>query len=133
MRDLENSALSDKAPVPPLVYQLFFDAHRLEAVELRALGYTSVARALLYYTLRRPWEHALPSKEWVASECALHLVSEESIDKRACLDVSLYDHVDLALEELAACEEELGNLQRRNVILQTRTWDRGRAAYRAVR
>jgi GT2 family glycosyltransferase len=74
-------------------YQLFFDAHRLEAAQLRALGYVSVARALLYYVLERPWE---PTR----------------------LEQKPYDNLDLALEELAACEEQLGALQARDAILE---------------
>jgi hypothetical protein len=76
----------------PLVYQLFFDAHRLEAVQLRALGHPSVARELLQYALERPWE-------------------------RSRLDSSSYENLDLAFEELAACDEELGDVRARDVTL----------------
>ncbi len=76
----------------PLLYQLFFDAHRLEAAQLRALGHPSVARALLQYTLERPWE-------------------------RSRLDSSTYENLDLALEELASCDEDLGDLRAREMTL----------------
>jgi hypothetical protein len=76
----------------PLAYQLFFDAHRLEAAQLRALGHPSVARELLRYALERPWE-------------------------RSRLDSSSYENLDLAFEELAACDEEVGDVRARDVTL----------------
>jgi hypothetical protein len=84
----DGQALSAK----PLLYQLFFDAHRVEAAQLRSAGHVLVARDLLQYTLERPWE-------------------------RDRLDRAAYEHVDLALEELAACEEELGRLDARDAAL----------------
>jgi GT2 family glycosyltransferase len=77
----------------PLVYQLFFDAHRLEAAQLRACGYPDQARRMLRHALERPWESR-------------------------SLDEGEYQHVEAALEDLARCEEELGHTDARDAGLR---------------
>jgi GT2 family glycosyltransferase len=74
----------------PLIYQLFFDAQVLEARQLRLSGHVAVARLLLRRTLERPWEKPF---------------ADPSV---ADVGLELYDGVLEALEELAACEEQLG-------------------------
>ena len=101
----------------PTVYQFFFDAHRLEATELRLRGHVALARTLLCYTLRRPWERPLPPKEWVASEWPDHL-DATSADNLFAFRPPLYDNLDLALEELAACEQDLDNSEHRTTVLR---------------
>ena len=101
----------------PTVFQFFFDAHRLEATELRSSGHTALARTLLCYTLRRPWERPLPRREWVASDWPDHLDLDPSgVD--TAIELPPYDNLDLALEELAACEQDLGNSGHRAVVLR---------------
>ncbi len=77
----------------PLPYQLFFDAHRLEAAQLRASGYPDLARRMLRHAMDRPWESERP-------------------DERE------YENVEMALEELAACEEQLGDASARDAVLR---------------
>jgi hypothetical protein len=74
-------------------YQLFFDAHCLEAAQLRACGYPDLARRMLRHAIQRPWESS-------------------GVDGRQ------YQRVELALEELAACEEQLGDTDARDAILR---------------
>lgn len=101
----------------PVVHQMFFDAHRLEAAELRAGGYSEVAASLLGYALRRPWETVSPSREWTAADHAIDATSQELSDDKFLRRLSLYDNVDLTLEELANCHDSLGNTVRRDAVL----------------
>lgn len=70
----------------PLPYQLFFDAARLEAAQLRSMGCATLARELLVQALDRPWE-------------------------RLPLERSRYARVAEALDELAACHDEAGDAE----------------------
>jgi GT2 family glycosyltransferase len=80
----------------PLIHQLFFDAQVLEARQLRLSGHVAVARDLLRETLERPWERAPRSGHPVVAPCS----AGDGLD--------LYDGVNEAFEELAACEQQLG-------------------------
>lgn len=76
-----------------LAYQMFFDAARMEAVQLRGLGCASLARDLLRATLQCPWE-------------------------QRPLELAHYERVALVLEELAECDEDLGDEVARHDTLE---------------
>lgn len=97
----------------PLVYQLFFDAHRLEAQQLRTSGHVALARAVLRYALQRPWE----TERSVGCDptfCDLPPAREGSWSDPA---LSLYKNVDVTLVALASCEELLGRHVERAAVL----------------
>jgi hypothetical protein len=85
------------------LHQLFFDAHCLEAAQLRARGHVSTARALLYYTLRRPWESAQRLDEWTAYAEPIDLETLSAFESRH------YEREHVVLEELIACEQQIGD------------------------
>jgi hypothetical protein len=99
-----------------IVHQAFFDAHRSEAAQLRALGFTSLARTLLFYTLRRPWEQAGRSSS-SALPWSRYAETPVTLDSLLHPDLEAYAHVNDLLDELAACEELLGDQARRHEVL----------------
>jgi hypothetical protein len=95
---------------------MFFDAHRQEAIALRGAGHTFLARALLRYTIRRPWElEDATDRDWTAYAFALDLDGD-----RGLIDPGLarYERVDRVLEALAECEEQLGDTTGRKTTLR---------------
>jgi hypothetical protein len=110
-----------------IVHQAFFDAHREEAIQLRGLGHVTLARALLFYTLRRPWEQAERSGSWTR-----YADTPPTIGSLLVSPLDAYARVNELLDELATCEEMLGNEARRQDVLDALAQRRGGRAIAAA-
>jgi hypothetical protein len=124
---LMDTTRDERQETRSLVYQAFFDAHRFEASQLHSLGFVSLARDLLHYTLRRPWKDTERSAHWTR-----YAGTPSSVATLLVPELDAYDHVDAVLDELAACEDSLGEAARRDDILDTLAGRRGGRAMAAA-
>lgn len=105
---LEGEALDDARAQLPRAWQMAFDALSGEADVLRGAGHVQLARDVLCYALRRPWETARTSGGVeVMAPC----------DVTAPSPLALYQRVPEALEQLALCEDALGQPDRLERVL----------------
>lgn len=105
---LEGEALDDARAQLPRAWQMTFDALTGEADVLRGAGHVQLARDVLCYVLRRPWETARSSGGVeVMAPCEVTAPSP----------LALYQRVPDALERLALCEDALGHPDRRDRVL----------------
>jgi glycosyltransferase involved in cell wall biosynthesis len=121
----EWSASADSDGSVPIAWQLFFDTHRLEALELRARGHDRLARALLVEALQRPWE---------AGARASQHEDEEQETRGLCDALRRYRNLGQTLEILADCEWRLGQYVASATTLRLlETLPNGEAAAAAIR
>jgi len=98
----EAGADADRSSVHvPLAHQLFFDAHRLEAAALYAIGAVALARELLLDALQRPWELPCQSDALRTTPPGAMVELHPSLRR--------YQRVCLVVEALAVCESDLGH------------------------
>ncbi len=105
---LEGGALEDARLTLPRPFQMCFDALTGEADVLRAAGHVSLARDVLHYALRRPWEGA------DVDASPFDPITSHAL---AASPLALYARVDETLERLALCEDALDQPGRRDRVL----------------